>query len=186
MVPVTSTEKHAEYDLFCSINAMLHMYLSTSIFPLKLVNLVLPIPQLLQIPRQLPLILRTFLRPRNRLVQSRRPTHKDLEVAIFRLREHGLQQILGNVSGTTVPSRIGGFVDEVECAETLGVGVFYVFEFAFEEDVVFGQVAVDEGDAGFVGGVFEDGADELVHSVAIADISIICHDQGKEVTSGYR
>lgn len=60
---------------------------------------------------------------------------------------------------------LGGLVEEVEGAEALRVGVFEVFEFAFEEDVVFGDVAEDEGDFCFVLGVFEDGARELVHTV---------------------
>lgn len=58
---------------------------------------------------------------------------------------------------------VGGLVDEIEGAEALRVGVFEVFELALEEDVFLGEVAEDEGDAGLVGGVFEDGARELVH-----------------------
>ena len=60
---------------------------------------------------------------------------------------------------------LGGLVEEVEGPEALRVGVFQVFEFAFQEDVVFGDVAEHEGDFGFVGGIFEDGARELVHTV---------------------
>ena len=56
-------------------------------------------------------------------------------------------------------------VEDVEGAEAVGVSVFEVLELGFEEDVGLGEVAEDEGDFGFIGGVFEDGAGELVHSV---------------------
>ena len=56
-------------------------------------------------------------------------------------------------------------VEDVEGAEAVGEGVLEVLELGFEEDVGFGEVAEDEGDFGFVGGVLEDGAGELVHSV---------------------
>lgn len=59
----------------------------------------------------------------------------------------------------------GGLVEEVEGAEALRVGVFEVLEFVFEEDVGFGDVAEDERYFCGVGGVFEYGARELVHSV---------------------
>ena len=65
----------------------------------------------------------------------------------------------------TLGPALGGLVEEIEGAEALRVGVFEVFEFAFEEDVVFTDVAEDEGDFCFVGGVFENGAGELVHTV---------------------
>lgn len=133
-------------------------------FPLlKFIHLILPVPQLLQHPRQLSLIRRTLLRPAHRLIQSRRPTHEDLDVLLLRLRQHRLQQILADVPCPSMPILAGG-VDRVEGAEALQVGVFEVFEFVLEEDVGFGQVAEDEGDFCFVGGVFEDGAGELVHS----------------------
>ena len=67
---------------------------------------------------------------------------------------------------------LGGLVEEVEGAEALRVGVFEVFEFAFEQDVFFGDVAEDEGDFCFVGGVFENGACELVH--AVITVSLVC------------
>ena len=56
-------------------------------------------------------------------------------------------------------------VEDVEGAEAVREGVFEVLEFALEEDVGFGEVAEDEGHFCFVGGVFEDGAGELVHAV---------------------
>ena len=56
-------------------------------------------------------------------------------------------------------------VEDVEGAEAVRVGVFEVLELGLEEDVGFAEVAEDEGHFCFVGGVFEDGADELVHSV---------------------
>lgn len=69
------------------------------------------------------------------------------------------------MSRTASPCLVGGFIDHVESAEALWVGVFDVFEFVFEEDVGFGEVAEDESDFCFVFGVFEDGADELIHSI---------------------
>ena len=59
---------------------------------------------------------------------------------------------------------IGGFVESVESAETLRVCVLEVFEFGLEEDVGLGDVAEHERDFGAVGGVIEDGAEDLVHS----------------------
>lgn len=56
-------------------------------------------------------------------------------------------------------------VEDVEGAEAVRVRVFEVLELVLQEDVGLGEVAEDEGDFCFVGGVFEDGADELVHPV---------------------
>jgi len=132
--------------------------------PLKFIHLLPSIPQILQHARQLPLILRALLHPRNRLIQPGRPTHKHLDILLLRLRQHRLQQLLGDMAAALRPA-VRGLVEQVEGAEALRVGVFEVFEFALQQDVFFGQVAEDEGDFCFVGGVLEDGARELVHSV---------------------
>ena len=132
---------------------------------LKLIDLILRISQLLQNPAQLPLVLGALLHATNGLVQPRGPTDKNLDILDFRFRQDGFQQIGADVALSAHPF-LGRFVEHVEGAETLGVGVFEVFELAFEEDVFFGDVAEDEGDFGFVGGVVEDGAAELVHAAS--------------------
>ena len=60
---------------------------------------------------------------------------------------------------------LGRLVEDVEGAEAVRVGVFEVLEFRLQEDVGFREVAEDEGHSGLVGGIFEDGAGELVHAV---------------------
>lgn len=129
---------------------------------LELINLLLAIPQVLQNPRQLPLIRRTLLRPTNRFIQPWRPTNKNLHILLLRLRQDSLQQVLRNKPLPACPA-LRRLVEEIESAEALGVGVFKIFQFAFQEYVGFGDVAEDEGDVCFVGRVFEDGAGELVH-----------------------
>ena len=59
----------------------------------------------------------------------------------------------------------GRLVEDVEGAEAVRVGVFEVLEFGLQENVGFREVAEDEGHLGLVGGIFEDGAGELVHAV---------------------
>lgn len=140
---------------------------------LKLINLLLPIPQLPQHTPQLSLILWTLLHATNRLIHPRRPTHKNLHILHFRFGQDLLEEVIIDVPRSPLGPIIGGLVEHVESAETLGVGVFEVLEFVFEEDVGFGEVAVDEGDFGFVGGVGEDGAAELVHSVFFWGVSIL-------------
>ena len=131
--------------------------------PLKFIDLILRIAQFLQNPAQLPLVLGALLHAANRLVQPRGPTNEDFDILDLRFRQDGLEEIGTDVAFSTHPF-LGRFVEHVEGAETLGVGVFEVFELAFEEDVFFRDVAEDEGDFGFVGGVVEDGAAELVHA----------------------
>lgn len=78
---------------FDSLCILLYIYRSNPAQPpptpspllLKFINIPLPIPQLLQHTIQLPLILRTLLRPANRLIQPRRPTHKDLALPLRNL-----------------------------------------------------------------------------------------------------
>lgn len=76
-------------------------------------------------------------------------------------------------------------VEHIESAETLGVSVFEIFEFIFQEDVFFGDVAEDEGDFCFVGGVVEDCAAELVHTVTGVRLMIWLKGKGsREGTYG--
>lgn len=136
----------------------------TTTHHLKLVDLIRTIPQILQHPRQLALVRGTLLRPTHGLIQPGGPTYEDLDILLLRLRQHRLEQFLRDVAFALHPA-LGRVVEDVEGAEAIRVGVLEVLELGFEEDVGFGEVAEDEGDAGFVGGVFEDGAGELVHSV---------------------
>ena len=136
---------------------------------LKLVHLLLRIAQLLQHARQLPLVGGTVLGAADGLVQARRPAHKHLDVFLLRLRQHRLEQLLGDVALALHPA-LGRVVEDVKGAEAVRVGVFELLELGLEEDVGFAEVAEDEGHFGFVGGVLEDGADELVHSVFVFPI----------------
>lgn len=140
--------------------------------PLKLIDLILRISQFLQNPAQLPLVLGALLHAANGLVQPRGPTDKDLDVLDLRFRQDGFQQIGSDVAFAAHPF-LGRFVEHVEGAETLGVGVFEVFELVFEKDVFFGDVAEDEGDFGFVRGVVEDGAAELVHAASVVRLLLL-------------
>ena len=131
---------------------------------LEFVDLVRAVSHLLEHARQLPLLRRALLRPAHRLVQARRPAHEDFQVPLLGLRQHRLEQLLRDVPFALLPP-LGRVVEDVEGAEAVRVGVFQVFELRLEEDVGFGEVAEDEGDLCLVGGVLEDGARELVHSV---------------------
>lgn len=153
--------------------------------PSELIDLLLLIPQLLQHARQLPLIRRTRLVPADGLVQARRATHEDLDVLPSfpfpfpfgaGLRQHRLQQLLGDAAPALRPALGRGVVEDVEGAEAVRVRVFELLELGLEQDVGFGEVAEDEGDFCFVAGVFEDGADELVHSVFL--VSRVCVQSG--------
>lgn len=153
--------------------------------PSELIDLLLLIPQLLQHARQLPLIRRTRLVPADGLVQARRATHEDLDVLPSfpfpfpfgaGLRQHRLQQLLGDAAPALRPALGRGVVEDVEGAEAVRVRVFELLELGLEQDVGFGEVAEDEGDFCFVAGVFEDGADELVHSVFL--VSRVCVHSG--------
>ena len=140
----------------------------TFFLPSEFIHLLLLIPQLLQHPLQLALVLRALLHPTHGLVQPGRSTHEDFPIRpILGLEgQHRLQQLLGHVAlGAALPV-LGRVVEEVEGAEALRVGVLEVGEFFLEEDVFFGEVAEDEGYFGFVVGVVEDGAGELVHPVS--------------------
>lgn len=131
---------------------------------LEFIDLILPVPQLLQHARQLALLRHALLRPAHRLVQARRPAHEDLDVLLPGLRQHRLEQLGRDVPLALRPA-LGRPVEDVEGAEAVRVGVLEVLELGLEQDVGLGQVAEDEGDLGPVGRVLEDGARELVHSV---------------------
>ena len=129
---------------------------------LKLINLLLRIPQLAQHPRQLSLIHRTILASADSLVHSRRPTDKNLDILLLGLRQHRLQHLLPNKPLPTLPS-LRRLVQHVESPESIRVGVFQLLDLLLQEDVFLGDVAEDEGDFGLVFGVAEDAADELPH-----------------------
>lgn len=137
--------------------------LACSILGLELVNLILAVSQFAQNTSQLSLVLRALLVTRNSLVQARWSTDEDLDVLRLGLRQHGLQELLGDESLLEVGRILGRVVERVEDAQTLGVGVLEVFELALEQDVLLGNVAVDEGHLGLVLWVVEDGAGKLVH-----------------------
>lgn len=152
--------------LFYSIltcSACVYLSLEYSILDLELVNLVLAVSQLAQNTSQLSLVLRALLASRNSLVHSRWATDKDLDVLGLGLRQHGLQELLGDESLLEVGCVLGWVVERVEDTKTLGVGVLEVLELALEQDVLLGNVTVDEGHLGLVLGVVEDGAGKLVH-----------------------
>lgn len=130
----------------------------------EFIDLFLRIPHLLQIPLQLPLIRRLRLDPADGFIQPRRPADEKLDVFLLRLRQHGLEQVLRDPALSLRPV-VAGLVEDVEGSEALRVFVLQVFELAFQEDVLFGDVAEDEGDFCFVVGVFEDCAAELVHPI---------------------
>ena len=111
-----------------------HLHLSH----LKLINLLLLIPQLLQYPAQLSLVLRTLLSATYSFIHARRPADEDLAISVLGFEgEHGFEELFCDVAGPLLPVS-GRLVEEVEGAEAVGVGVFEVFEFALEEDVFFG------------------------------------------------
>jgi hypothetical protein len=114
-------------------------------------------------PFQLALILRALLTTRNSLVQSRRPTDKDLDLLAFlRLRQHRLKQILGHKTTTTLPL-LWRLIQQIESLEALRVCVLHLFQLLLQQDVFLFYVAEDDGDFGLLVGVGEDGADELEH-----------------------
>lgn len=129
---------------------------------LKLVHLLLAVSQLGQYPSQLSLVLRTLLAATDSLVQSRRPANKDLDVLLLWLRQHSLQQILGDVSATMRPA-LGRVVQEVEGTEAARVRVLELLEFLLEDNVFLAEIAVDQGDFCLVVFVLEDVAYDLVH-----------------------
>lgn len=139
-----------------------YKYIPSPIFPLELVHLILRIPQLGQNPGQLALVLRTRLRTANRLVQSWWSTHKYLDVFLLWFWQHRLQQLLVNEPLPVRPA-LRRLVQGIEGPEAVRVLLLKLFKFTPEKDVLFSDVAEDEGDLGFFVGIVEDFADQLVH-----------------------
>ena len=133
--------------------------------PLELIDLILTVAQLLQHARQLPLVRGALLGPAHGLVQPRRPAHEDLDVGLLGLRQHRLEQLLGDVALALLPA-LGRVVEDVEGAKAVRVRVLEVLELVLEQDVGFRQVAEDERHFGLVGRVLEDGPRELVHALS--------------------
>lgn len=129
---------------------------------LELVNLLIGVAKLLQKSGNIALLLGANLRTRNGLHQSRRTADEKLDVFALGLGEDLLQQLLCD-EATAADPVLGGLVQDVECAEALGVCVLELVKLALEQDVLLGDVSEDEGDLGLVVGVLEDCADELVH-----------------------
>lgn len=129
---------------------------------LELVHLILLVAEVLESTGQLTLVLGADLVSRDGLHQTGRTADEKLDVLVLGLRKNSLEEVLGDVSLVADPL-LGGVVEDVESAETLGVGVLEVLELLLEEDVLLGNVAEDECDLGLVVGVVEDGTGELVH-----------------------
>lgn len=129
---------------------------------LKLENLVLGVAKLLQDTRKLTLVLGADLATGDGLVQTRWATDEELDVLLLGLREHSLQQLLGDVTLATSPL-LGRVVQDVEGTETLGVGVLQILELLLEENVVLVHVTEDQSHLGAVLGVLEDLTGQLVH-----------------------
>lgn len=130
---------------------------------LKLVNLLFIVSKLLQDTAKLALVLGANLVAGDGFVHARRAADKDLELlALLGLRQNRLQQLLGDVPLALCPL-LRGVVEGVESTETLGVGILELVKLLLKEDVILGEVAVDESDLRLILRVLEDGADQLVH-----------------------
>jgi hypothetical protein len=129
---------------------------------LELEDLVLAVSELSQLAAQLALVRRAVLVAGDGLVESRGAADEDLEVLLVRRRDDGLEELLGDVALALRPV-LRGLVKDVKGAEAVGVLVLELLKFRLEDDVVGGDVAVDERNLGLVLGVLEDGAGELVH-----------------------
>lgn len=132
------------------------------IIHLELEDLVLAVAKLSEVTRQLTLVGGAVLVARDGLVQAGGTANEDLDVLLVGRGDDGLQELLGDEALALGPV-LGGLVEDVEGAETVGVLVLELLELLLEEDVLLGDVAEDEGDLGLVLGVLEDGARELVH-----------------------
>lgn len=132
-----------------------------SFYILELVDLVLVVSKLLEVTGQLSLVPGADLVSANSLVQARRTTDEDLDILLLRLRKDGLQQLLGDVTLTTSPSR-WGLVEEVEGLEALRVGVLNLIPLLLQKDVLLSDIAEHQGNLGLVLGVLEDVTGELV------------------------
>lgn len=130
---------------------------------LELVDLLLAIAQLLQVTVELALVLGTLLAAADGLVHTGRTADEDLDgLALLGLGQNGLQELLGDVALAALPL-LRRVVQDVEGAETAGVCVLELLEFALHQNVLLSQVAVDQGNLGLVVGVLEDGPGGLPH-----------------------
>lgn len=129
---------------------------------LELEDLVLAVAQLLQSTRQITLVRRADLGAADGLVQTRGPANKELDVVFLGLREHSLQQVLGDVALTASPA-LGRVVQDIEGPEALGIGVLEVLELLLQENVILGDIAKNQSHLSLVLGVLEDLASQLVH-----------------------
>ena len=130
---------------------------------LELVDLVLAVAQILQVALKLALVLGALLATRNGLVHARGTADKDLDLlALLRLRQNSLQQLLGNVALAALPL-LGRVVEDVEGAEALGVCVLELLPFTLKQDILLGKVTKHQGNLGLILRVLEDGAGSLPH-----------------------
>lgn len=129
---------------------------------LELEDLLLAVAKLLQGTSKLALVLGADFAARDGLVQARWATDEELNVLLLGLGQNSLQQLLGDESLTTGPI-LGGLVEDVEGAETAGVGVLQLLELLLQQDILLFDIAEDQGNLGVVIGVLEDLAGKLVH-----------------------
>lgn len=129
---------------------------------LELEDLVFAIAQLLEVPAQLALVRRALLSARDSLVHARRSTDEDFDVLLLRSGDDRLEQVLGDVAAALLPL-LRGLVEHVECAESLRELLLQLFQFLLEEDVLFRDIAENQGHLRLVLGVVEDRAAQLVH-----------------------
>lgn len=131
-------------------------------FSLELEDLVLAVAQLLQSTGQIALVRRANLGAADSLVQTRGPANKELDVVFLGLREHSLQQVLGDVALTASPA-LRRVVQDIEGPEALGIGVLEVLELLLQKNVILGDIAENQSHLSLVLGVLEDLASQLVH-----------------------
>lgn len=129
---------------------------------LELKNLLLRVSQFLQNAIELALVLWTLLRPRQSLVQTRRPTHKHLHVLRVARRQDRLEQLLVDEAFSLLPAR-RGIVQHIEGAESLREVLLELVEFGLQQDVFLGHVAEHERHLRLVQGIVEDSSCKLIH-----------------------
>ena len=139
---------------------MIHLFFSK--IRLELVNLVLVVAKLGEQTSKITLVLGALLGASDGLVHARGAADEDLDVLLARIRQDGLEKLLGDNTLGTGPV-LWGVVEGVEGAHTVGELVLKVLPFALEKDVLLGNIAEDESNLCVVVGVLEDGAGELVH-----------------------
>jgi len=96
------------------------------------------------------------------LVESGRTADEDLEVLLVGRRDDSLEELLGDEALALRPV-LRGLVKDVEGTEAVGVLVLELLKLVLEDNVVGGDVTVDERNLGLVLWVLEDSAGELVH-----------------------